>query len=258
MILQIVSDLHIEYQNDLLVNPLDLIDPSADILILAGDIGSIYKYDQLKHFLEHICKHFKLVLYIPGNHEYYVVPDKKYLDMDSLLKNLYLLEKNISNLFILNQKSIKIGNICIAGCTLWSEPKMKIPKYIVRIYKLNTNLYKNMHNSDLTYIKKIIKYCNEKKLELIMVTHHCPTNKVLNNVNPNKIKKFSSLYTTDLDYLLTKDLVNTWICGHVHANFNFITENGTRVVGNQRGKPKDNIKDYSKQFTINIPSIENK
>ena len=49
---QIASDLHIEYKNNNIPNPLDFITPSADILILAGDIGSFYKIQQLTEFLK--------------------------------------------------------------------------------------------------------------------------------------------------------------------------------------------------------------
>ena len=44
------------------------------------------------------------------------------------------------------------------------------------------------------------------------------------------------------------------IFGHIHQNFDFITNNGTRLVGNQYGKPKDNIDDYSKEFVVKIKS----
>jgi len=37
-----------------------------------------------------------------------------------------------------------------------------------------------------------------------------------------------------------------------HANFDYISENGTRIVGNQKGKLKDKITDYYKDFVIQI------
>ena len=61
---------------------------------------------------------------------------------------------------------------------------------------------------------------------------------------------FQSLYATDLEYLLDKNKVHTWICGHVHKNFDFVSEKGTRVLGNQKGKPKDRIRDYNREFVI--------
>ena len=54
---------------------------------------------------------------------------------------------------------------------------------------------------------------------------------------------------------MNKNKIDTWICGHIHQNFDFVTKNGTRLVGNQYGKPKDNIDDYSKEFIV---KIENK
>ena len=89
---------------------------------------------------------------------------------------------------------------------------------------------------------------------MIRVTHHTPTQLVFKEEHqlPKKKDKFKSLYYSDLDYLLTKDKVHTWICGHVHSNFDFISEGGTRVVGNQKGKPKDNIHDFSKNFVLDL------
>ena len=52
--IQISSDLHIECVNDDNIDPLQYITPSADILILAGDIGSLYKIKQLKNFIKQL------------------------------------------------------------------------------------------------------------------------------------------------------------------------------------------------------------
>jgi Icc-related predicted phosphoesterase len=87
----------------------------------------------------------------------------------------------------------------------------------------------------------MINYCDKNKLKLIVITHYCPTYKVMENCN--KKDKYMSLYTSNLDEMLDKQKVNTWICGHTHTNFDFISDNGTRVVSNQFGKPKDNITD---------------
>jgi hypothetical protein len=52
--------------------------------------------------------------------------------------------------------------------------------------------------------------------------------------------------------MLKKENINTWICGHIHQNFDFITHGGTRLVGNQYGKPRDNVTDYDKEFSISL------
>jgi predicted phosphohydrolase len=248
---QIVSDLHIEYKTNEVPDPLTLITPSADILILAGDIGSFYKYDQLKIFLVKLCSYFKVVIYVPGNHEYYSVYGYKPQKMDELFNNFIKIEETIHNLYILNRSSVYIGDVCIVGCTLWSDPKVHVPNFIVRIPEMNTKEYNKKHIEDLSYIKKMIRYCQRKELKIFVITHHCPTYSVI--TTKKKIKdKYISMYASDLDYLLNKEKVHTWVAGHIHINFDLITEGGTRLVGNQLGKPKDHITDYNKSMVISI------
>jgi hypothetical protein len=95
----------------------------------------------------------------------------------------------------------------------------------------------------------MINYCKNKGLKLVVVSHHCPTYKVLENKQSDK---YSSLYGSHLDYLLKSDNIHTWIFGHNHKNYDFISENGTRLVSNQKGKPKDNITDFSKEKIITV------
>lgn len=248
--LQIVSDLHIEYKNNDVPNPLDFITPSADILVLAGDIGSLYKPRQLTCFLSSLCSYFQIVLYVPGNHEFYKQQDIKPVSIQTLKDRLYTIEQSIPNFYVLDRSSVRISDVCIAGCTLWTKPEIPIPKYIVRVHNMDTSVYSAIHDSDVKYINKIIKFCQKNKLRLVVVTHHGPTYRILDGAK--KRKKLLSLYASHLDHLLTSSKVHTWICGHVHHNFDFVTSGGTRVVGNQKGKVKDNIIDFSKSFTIDI------
>ncbi len=245
--IQIVSDLHIEYKNDIVPNSLDFITPSADILVLAGDIGSFYKLEQLTQFLESVCFHFQVVLYVPGNHEWYVTPGYDPLSWNTLEQRMRKIENKIENLYILNRTSVCIGDVCIAGATLWSEPKCQVPPFIVRVHGMRTKEYRQRHNDDLNYLKKMMKYCEKNQYKLLVVTHHPPTEKALEGA---KKRNFLSLYATDLEYLLDKSKVQTWVCGHVHKNFDLISDKGCRVVSNQKGKPKDRITDYRKDFTI--------
>jgi len=247
---QIASDLHIEYRNDEIPDPLTYITPSAPILVLAGDIGSLYKIDQLKGFLNLLCPHFDTVLYIPGNHEFYTTQNYEPLSMNKLLNRLYEIEREINNLYILNQSSVIIDGICITGCTLWSKPDLPIPKYIVRIYGMNTEIYTKKHENDLRYINKMIEHCSSNNLKLVVITHYCPTYEVIDS---NKMKdRYVSLYVSKLDNLLDKQKIDTWCCGHIHRNFDIISSKGTRVVGNQSGKPKDKITDYRKDCVIEV------
>jgi predicted phosphodiesterase len=245
--LQIASDLHIETTD--FTNSSIFIEPSADILILAGDIGSLYKIEQLRSFLEHVCKRFEHVIYVPGNWEYYKLHYHDPLLIDTLVTRLEKLQHTIKNLHILNKHSVRFGNICIAGCTLWSDLKTHLPKFIVKIPEMTTSLYQEIFQNNLKYIKHMVSYCQDNNLKLIVVTHHCPSYACLNGYK--KTDKYVSLYASEID-ILKKDMVDTWICGHTHYNFDFVTPGGTRLVSNQKGKPKDNITDFYKDFVIEI------
>jgi len=244
---QIASDLHIEYMNEI-VDPLDFIVPCADHLILAGDIGSLYRYDQLFNFLNNVSKYFTNVLYIPGNHEYYKPRDMKIkpLTFNKLNDILKIIEDKIPNLYVLNCKSVIIDNVCIFGCTLWSNITCDLPKFIVRIHQFDTQTYLDLHKSHVQYIENMIGYCKSNGLTAYCVTHHPPTFDVINMAN--RKQKFVSLYASELDRLLTRD-IHTWVFGHVHKNFD-LNYNGCRLVSNQQGRAKDNVNDFSNCFTV--------
>jgi predicted phosphodiesterase len=246
---QIVSDLHIEFRNDEIPEPLELIEPTAPILILAGDIGSLYKIYQLSEFLKKLCVYFEKVFYVPGNHEYYTFENIPKSNINILVRRLRTLEKVIPNLQILDRDRVVIDDICIAGCTLWSKLDIELPKYIVRIHGMTTEIYNDRHTGDLEFIRDNINYCKSKNLKLLLITHHCPTYKVI--YNSRKRKKLHSLYCTNLDDILSENSIHTWVCGHTHQNFDIQEDvGGTRIVSNQKGKPLDFIEDYSKNFVI--------
>ena len=247
MNIQVVSDLHIDHFNDDFQNILDYLNPSADILILAGDIGSLYKFEQFSQFIMDIAKLFVHILYITGNHEYYKIYGYDSETISELNNKLYTLENKIPNFHFLNRRSVKINDVCIIGCTLWSHIDFELPKYMVRIYGMNKDIYNNFNSKDINYITRMIKYCQINNLKLVVVTHHCPTYTV-----QRQPSELSDLYYNNLDHLLTKEQVHTWIFGHTHTQCNELTAGGTILIANQKGKPKENITDYSKTFTIII------
>lgn len=245
MNLQIVSDLHIDSESRDSYD--ELIKPTGDILILNGDIGSLYNPTELQNFLEVICKKFKLVLYVYGNHEFYYY--KKYglpQPMYKLKKTGQRIADKIKNLHILDKSSVLVNGVCIAGCTLWSNIQKSLPKYIVKISDVNTNQYKFMHEQDLKYINHMIEYCQQHGHKLILATHYPPSSQCI----PSYKKLRKDLYCNNLDYLLSENNVKVWFFGHIHTNYDFVTSGGTRVVGNQLGKQTDNVQDFSNEKIV--------
>jgi Icc-related predicted phosphoesterase len=247
---QIVSDLHIEVDVSDSLDPLSFITPTANTLILAGDIGSLYRFRQLRNFFDCLCTHFITVVYVPGNHEYYRRDNILPLKFSVLNKRLKSLGSRINNLYVCEKSWVNVGNVCIVGATLWSRATVPIPKYLVRIKGMSDAKYKSEFENAVRYIEQMATYCMTEGLRLMVVTHYPPTLSVLKEAR--KRKRFESLYASDLEHLLLVDKIPTWVCGHVHNNFDFISVGGTRVVSNQKGKPKDRITDYSKTFIIKL------
>tara|TARA_B100000686_G_scaffold337707_1_gene409186 strand:- start:1988 stop:2749 length:762 start_codon:yes stop_codon:yes gene_type:complete len=249
--IQIASDLHIEYYKEDDIDISKFIKPSAPILILAGDIGNLYRKTQLENFLKNVCKEFKAVIYVPGNHEYYKRSDHQPIPFYKLNFILTDIERLIENLYILRQDCIQINDTYFVGCTLWSKYQLPIlPKFIVRIKGFNKDFYNNLYYRDVTYIKKMMHYCKKNDGKLVVITHHVPTYNI--DYKQKKLDKYKSLYFSNLDYLMKSENMSTWICGHIHYNFDKMTFGGVRLVSNQKGKPKDNIQDYSSEFVINV------
>lgn len=243
---QVVSDLHLEYSNAPPEKHVKKGD--AEVLIIAGDIGSAYKLDQLRAFFTYVCGMYEKVLYTPGNHEYYREKGYDELDVETLRIRLLSLEKQFSNLVILDQKYVMIDGICFAGCTLWSKVDFRIPPYIVRIQKVNL-VYNAMHLSDRAFIERCIQMCQKKGCKLVMITHHPPSYDVLPS---HTTDEYVSLYANHMDELLTESKVSTWIFGHTHYNVKYTTEMGTHILSNQLGKPRDKVKDYDPCMIVEV------
>lgn len=247
---QIVSDLHIETE-DTDPDPLKYITPVCDKLILAGDIGTFYKYNQLYKFIEKICKYFKVVIYVLGNHEYYYCKDSEKMNYFQIKELIIKLKNSITNLYILDKSSLTINDFCIVGCTLWSNLQLNLPKFIVKIHGMTSESYLKHYINNIHYISYMNNYCKEKNLKLIVITHYVPSYNLL--CNYKKENKYASLYASNLDDFIRSSNIHTWIYGHCHYNSNKYIGN-TNMVSNQKGKPKDNIQNYSKEFILKIKS----
>ena len=246
---QIASDFHIEKKTtDININ--NLIIPSAPYLILAGDIGSLYKFDQLKKFLEDVCKMFKDVIYVPGNHEFYTIRGIPGIPFYKLIKRLENLEESIPNLHILNRSVVRIGKYCFIGSVLWSNcpEDSEFPKYRVCIHGFNKKKYNRFNKTDISFIQNTVKMCKERNYIPIIITHYPPSEKLLNPTFTNN--NFKYLYFNNLEYMLNEQDIPMWICGHTHWTFDMLSDNGTRLIANQKGIKNDS--NYENDFVISL------
>ena len=117
MNIQLLSDLHLESHPDFVPRPA----PGADVLVLAGDIGSYQQGSKLAGALDD--GDFGLsrfsgwpvpVLFVPGNHEYDL------LDFDATHARLRATCERLGIMW-LEREVLVLGGVRFVGTTLWSD-----------------------------------------------------------------------------------------------------------------------------------------
>jgi predicted phosphodiesterase len=249
--ISILSDLHLEF-----LDKIPDINTKADILILAGDIGYIDK----PLFREFICDvstkyNNKHIIYVFGNHEFYVYNDDE--TMDSLKKRYIEYFNEFDNIHLLDNDSFVYGDYIFVGSTLWSKipfSKKKIAEKVLNDFKMinitpqqkiTVDHYNTLHNECVSYLVNTIFKSRDKKI--IVVTHHAPyINTPAGNVS-NPIYNnngLSCLYSTDLSHIFYPNIV--WIFGHTHWSCDFSVKN-IRLISNQCGYSGEDI-----PFNVNL------
>ena len=219
--MDIYSDIHLEFFEN---EEFPKYARNNPILILAGDIGNTGN-TSLLNFLAYCSKTWETVLYVPGNHEYYVRQTMEEID-----KGITEMIKQFPNIFYLNNKSVVINGIKYVGSTYWSKPidwtmindfrciyvsKQRSGQY----NKITTKIMGSLHDRDLAFL--------ERENGDVIITHFPPMKKCLRESDN------LSYFVNNTDMSRFKN-VKTWISGHTHQSYDFL-DNGVRFVSNQIG-----------------------
>ncbi len=113
--IQLASDIHLEQNPDMKFQ--DVIVPSADIFILAGDIGCPLQASY-KNFIKECHQRFKHTILIAGNHEYRRSMPRTMEQVDEYLDDMC---KQYPNVYYLAHGSNKVvGDVNFIGATMWT------------------------------------------------------------------------------------------------------------------------------------------
>ena len=250
---QLISDLHLEYYKKL-PNLEKLLMPSAEILILAGNI-CYAKHKNFLLFFETISRMYKYVFFILGNNEYYYNIENDLFsiaEIDLYIKNQLA---HLENVFIFQEKVLIVGDILIAGTTLWSYISKKsytnrqvcmLPNNFIRC---NNKLWINPEHTNKIHLKQkqwltniINGYPNKKK---IIITHHMPSFLCLDP--KNKYDLNSKYNFSNCDSLMEK--CDIWCCGKRTISKKI---NGCTIHMNACGYLWENNNSYRKNYTFFI------
>ncbi len=249
---QIVSDLHIERFHPRVPSIKDFITPEAPYLIMAGDIGRVELWDQFSSFIVETCHHFKTVIFVSGNHEYYT--GNQNLAMSEIDKKLTGIKKMAPNFQYLNNQTCFFGKrTMIFGTTFWSKvPDVVLANRPYPIYtspgnRINSTFYNMLHYQSRVKLEEAIREAKKREMNLVVVSHYSPTFQGTLAPKYRQPDLKNHLYCTKCDDYLENKKMSIWIYAHTGFNNDKTTPGGTRLVSNQNRANK-----FSKNFVINV------
>jgi len=237
--LQVVSDLHLEFQADggraLLAGQQGL-DPSATAIVLAGDIGVAGKRQQaLADGLAFFAAHYEQVFFVPGNHEYYGCHAPETVEelrkLAAAVPRVTLLEPGVIG---------KWGGRRVIGATLWfrdgpHNEELACEMSDFRAIKRFTRWVYRQNREHIAWLERTVQEGD------VVVTHHLPSRR---SVAPEFAgDPLNAFFLCDMERLILARQPLWWIHGHTHHPFDYQLGQ-TRVIANPRGYPSEARPDY--------------
>lgn len=260
MRIQILSDLHLERHPDWRADP----DPRADVLVLAGDIGSYQKGSRLTEADAFGLSRFapgtpgapwRRVLYVPGNHEY------DGLEHAPTRERLRALCERLGIVWLDGQTRVLDG-VRFVGTTLWSDFAAlgDIPRAMrAADWYLSKNTTRRddrpLLAADLREMAQDCQRWLRARLAepwdgpTVVVTHFAPS---LACADPRYgLAPGTAGFCNALDELLAR--ADLWIHGHLHCPID-LTVRGCRIVANPLGYAhKGEQAGFDPRFTVPVP-----
>ncbi len=204
-----ISDIHLEFGLDA-ENLLSKL-PSADILVLPGDIGVVSNsLGNMHRFLSKAKQKYSDVIFIAGNHEFYGC---RY-DRSQVIEKLRKLAEETKTHF-LEQETKVIQNVEFIGCTLWSlinkEACDSMNDFSQTVWK-NQLGYVGEFIDNFRFLEKTLQ--TPSKYPRVVITHHLPTSRLIHKCYAGHPAN-TGFYTNILDSINTQG-VKYWFSGHTH------------------------------------------
>jgi predicted phosphodiesterase len=238
----LASDLHYEFHG-----PGSHVEVPAgtDVLILAGDIGTIAT---LPHALKHYASVAPHMLYVTGNHEFYGhgaadQVDDLIADVEAECPNLKRLttEKGV----------VEIGGVAFAGDTLWFGD----PDGLNQIYEKTLADFTAIRWRDVATAKWIAdqharakQFFQSAKAD-VFITHHMPSEAL---ITPKWARSPINRFFASEVFQGVTHPPKVWCYGHTHDSSDRVLGD-TRFLCNPKGYPHERSGVYEvKSFTIEV------
>ncbi|CAK7245136.1 MAG: hypothetical protein STHCBS139747_006705 [Sporothrix thermara] len=264
MAIQIVSDLHLEIHGDY---DTYTIEPHAPVLALLGDIGLVATHRQaLAGFLARHLRCFRVVLFVPGNHEAYhstwprtrlllqsfedeVCARRQGMEMADGEVRRTTAHTDLGELVILDRQAYRLPGpvaappVIVVGCSLFSYAS---PTNAVAIYHgmndfrltgggWDVDAHNDAHARDRQWLNEVVTSLTANgapDLRIVVLTHWSPT------ADPRARDPrhgdaahdpLAAAFATDLsgDACFQSSKVRVWAFGHTHYNCDVLVKRQT-------------------------------
>ena len=242
MKIHLISDLHIEggYPK--------WPDVDADVCVLAGDIGIAAKPNLYKTYLQGIKNHFRYVILVLGNHEFYHSTYQDTLDTMKALADechVHLMDVEYGT------DNLELDGVKFWGSTLWTD--LNDNDWFAR-QKVKSSMNDFMVIKDFhvqKYLDLHLKTVDRINWDAdVIITHHMP---ILRKHSRFEIDNVTYGFNcTKLEQQIRDSKVKHWLYGHTHDNRRFDLD-GTDVVTNQAGYGGEYMTQrYDPKFLIEV------
>jgi len=212
---QVISDLHLEYKQNLLYCD-TFLTSCCDTLLVAGDLCNLNSACHKEWLRDILLTRWKHVIVTPGNHDYWGL----HLSDSRMHRMCDLYNLFDGKIQWLHNSHIDLDNVRIIGTTLWSNLVMKSLfssfSDIVKIHGFTVDEFNKLHTECVNYLRQALSDV-PSGMRVIVLTHHLPCWSLVDLVYIRD--RFSEAWAcTDMNDLLLEygDIIDYWVYGHSH------------------------------------------
>lgn len=230
MRIQLLSDLHFEFDEDRGERFARAVPVAGDVLVLAGDLLPLLSLDEIERAFGWFCRRFPHVVFVPGNHEYYRT---KPTEAEARLATCAVV---FPNLHVLNPGTAVIDGVRFVGGPLWFPPTADEAKYrrFMNDFDLIEGFVPWVHETHAAHLAFLD--ANVRRGDVV-VTHHLPhPGSIARQFVGSPLNRF--FLAGDASGLVERAGARLWIHGHTHVPCDYVVGD-TRVICNPRGYPRE-------------------